>query len=239
MVKYKSPFATIVSYHHLYNKQSELPLNRERVSWWNLDSKYKHAYLLLGEFYLFEGAVSIWIDLNYTTAQCQQGPVGKNNIKWADCVQATPWRYSDLSAHVDPTAAIEGLGVSKWGNDGLNCACPNLSGEKGQRIPRGKHCVQSAFNKFPSHLVRGQSDSKNEFDVTQKPISVAQMCLPQIKINHSKPQRSPVTFKEHLCKALVISLTGTFMNRTIQTKEKKNKCFGHKFPLIHSATNTL
>lgn len=76
--------------------------------------------------------------------------------------------------------------------------------------------MRGAFDRSSSHILRGQSDRKNEFDVTQEPISVTQMCLPlpQIKINHCKPQCSPVPFKEPLRKTLVISLTGTFVERT-------------------------
>lgn len=44
---------------------------------------------------------------------------------------------SGVTVHADPTAAIEVLGVFKWSSEGLICECPNLSGEKGERIPRG------------------------------------------------------------------------------------------------------
>lgn len=150
---------------------------------------------LLWEFDLFEGVFRIWIDLNYTTAQSQQRPVGRETT-YRDGMNEAFLQImvnlnitSVLTVYVDPAGVIDGWGVCKRSSDGLNCACPNLSEEKGQGIPRGVHWVRSALDKFSSHLVRGQSDNKNEFDVTQTPISVTRMCLPlpQIKMNHGKP----------------------------------------------------
>lgn len=102
----RSHLASLITNEHKHNQKLQaaclkLHFKQKFVPFNTLYSTYKHAHLLLREFFLFEGALSIWIDLDYTAAQCQQGPVGKNDTNWVNkwslsaklCLIHTLWQY--------------------------------------------------------------------------------------------------------------------------------------------------
>lgn len=92
-------------------------------------------------------------------------------------------------------------------HDGLNYACPNLLHKKGRAIPKAAKQAPSESDKFPSHLVIGQSDSKSEFDVFQELVPVTQMCLPKQQIKINDGMHLCFRFEEHLCKSPAMGLS--------------------------------
>lgn len=80
----RSHLASLITNEHEHNQKLraaclKLHFKQKFVPSNTLYSIYKHAHLLLREFFLFEGALSIWNDLDDTAAQCQQGPVEEND----------------------------------------------------------------------------------------------------------------------------------------------------------------
>lgn len=90
-------------------------------------------------------------------------------------------------------------------HDGLNYTCPNLLHKKGRAIPTAAKRAPSESDKFPSHLVIGQSNSKSEFDVFQELVPVTQMCLPKQQIKINDGMHLCFRFEEHLCKSPIIN----------------------------------